>query len=279
MSDGEFDDLRLPPGPPGIAPRWTSSAKSGVGTAAEGRNRVWFTVSHGIVNEVYYPMPDQANTRDLGFMVADGADFFSEEKRDTEHRIAPPAAGVHGYRITNTCRQGRYRIEKTVVADADCDALVQFIRFEPLRGELKDYGLYALLAPHLGNRGSGNSGCAGEHKGTWMLFAEGHRTALALACSAPFDAMSCGYVGTSDGWQDVSRHKRMTWFYPRAPDGNIALTGQIDLESCGGRFRPAPAFGRDEAGRAGGRAPRSCETGAKSSRRTSPAGSGTTRSV
>jgi glucoamylase len=245
-SEGSGDG-QLPPGWPGIPPRWTSSAKSGVGTAAGGRNRVWFTLSHGIVNEVYYPMPDQANTRDLGLLVADGADFFSEEKRDAEHQVAPLAPGVPGYRLVNTCREGRYRIEKTVLTDADRDALVQFVRFEPLRGRLKDYGLYVLLAPHLGNRGYGNSGRAGQYKGLRMLFAEGHGTALALACSAPFDAMSCGYVGTSDGWQDLSRHKRMTWFYPSAPDGNIALTGRIDLESCGGSFRLVLAFGRDEA--------------------------------
>src|SRR6185437_14858498 len=57
------------PGHPGISPRWTSSRKSGVGTAIEARSRVWFTISHGILNEVYYPRVDQANTRDLGLLV------------------------------------------------------------------------------------------------------------------------------------------------------------------------------------------------------------------
>ena len=65
------------PGKPGIAPRWTSSVKSGVGTAIGARSRVWFTISHGILNEIYYPRVDQANTRDLGFLVAHGSDFFS----------------------------------------------------------------------------------------------------------------------------------------------------------------------------------------------------------
>jgi glucoamylase len=41
------------PGRPGLEPRWTSSAKSGVGTAVDSGSRVWFTISHGIVNEVY----------------------------------------------------------------------------------------------------------------------------------------------------------------------------------------------------------------------------------
>jgi len=57
------------PGGPGLEPRWTSSAKSGVGTAFDGRSLVWFTISHGIIDEVYYPRVDQANTRDLGFIV------------------------------------------------------------------------------------------------------------------------------------------------------------------------------------------------------------------
>jgi Glucodextranase, domain N len=43
------------PGWPGIPARWTSSAKSGLGTAVSRDSRVWFTLGHGILNEVYYP--------------------------------------------------------------------------------------------------------------------------------------------------------------------------------------------------------------------------------
>ena len=35
------------PGWPGIAPRWTSSAKRGIGKAVSRDSRVWFTLSHG----------------------------------------------------------------------------------------------------------------------------------------------------------------------------------------------------------------------------------------
>ena len=45
---------------PGIEPRWTSSAKTGVGTALATVSRVWFTISHGIFNEIYYPHLDEA---------------------------------------------------------------------------------------------------------------------------------------------------------------------------------------------------------------------------
>jgi Glucodextranase, domain N len=46
-------------GAPGIEPRWTSSAKEGVGTAYHTSCRLWFTLSHGIVNEIYYSRVDQ----------------------------------------------------------------------------------------------------------------------------------------------------------------------------------------------------------------------------
>jgi hypothetical protein len=35
------------PGWPGVAARWTSSAKTGIGTAVSRDSRVWFTLSHG----------------------------------------------------------------------------------------------------------------------------------------------------------------------------------------------------------------------------------------
>jgi len=39
-------------------------------------------LSHGIINEVYYPNIDQPNTRDFQFLISDGETFCHEEKRD-----------------------------------------------------------------------------------------------------------------------------------------------------------------------------------------------------
>ena len=232
---------------PGLDPRWTSSAKSGVGTANDARSRVWFTISHGIINEVYFPRVDQANIRDLGLIVTDGDSFFSEEKRHTASSVAMLAPGVPGYRLTNSCDGGRYRIVKTIVTDPLRPVLLQNVRFEPLVGRLTDYCVFALLAPHIGNQGRGNDGWAAEYKGVPMLFAQRGDCALALACSADFAAMSCGYVGASDGWQDLAVNKRLTELHAEARNGNIALTGEIDVGACEGRFTLALAFGRDSA--------------------------------
>ena len=232
---------------PGIPPRWTSSAKCGVGTALNPSSRVWFTLSHGIINEIYYPRVDQACIRDLGLIVTDRCSFFSEEKRHTEHKVTYLATGAPAFRLENTCNQHRYRIEKEIVTDPVRDAVLQNIRFVPLEGRLEDYGLYVLLAPHLGNRGSGNNGWVGDFKGTPMLFAQREDNALALACSVPWLNRSAGYVGFSDGWQDLQRHKQMTWSYPAAKNGNIALTGEVDLRAGDGSFVLALGFGLNPA--------------------------------
>ena len=42
-------------GGPGIEPRWTHSAKDIVGTAYSTSSRIWFTVSRGVLSEIYFP--------------------------------------------------------------------------------------------------------------------------------------------------------------------------------------------------------------------------------
>ena len=59
-------------GHPGLAPNWTSSAKQGIGTALSAASPVWFTLGNGILNEIYFPSVDTANTRDAQYLVTDG---------------------------------------------------------------------------------------------------------------------------------------------------------------------------------------------------------------
>lgn len=232
------------PGHPGISARWTSSAKSGVGTAPSVSSRVWFTLSHGILNEIYYPRVDYACTRDFGLIVTDGQGYFSEEKRDTVSVIQPVDDGVPAFTLQNASRDGRYVIEKLVLADPHRDVVLQRVRFKAQSGAVHDYRLHCLLASHLVNRGARNTAWLDDHKGREMLFARGRGNALALACSAPWRARSVGFVGVSDGWQDLSQHHALAWHYDIAEDGNVALTGEIDLAACGGEFVLALGFGR-----------------------------------
>jgi len=236
---------------PGIDARWTTSAKSGVGTALNSCSKIWYSISHGILNEIYYPQVDQACTRDLSLLVTDGKDFFSEEKRDTAHHIKLIAKGVPGYHLTNSCKGHHYRIEKEIISDPFRDTLLQRIQFFPMNKKRKDFKLFMLLAPHIGNSGAGNTAWVGNYKGLSMLYAQRDGVSLALACSVPWKNGSAGFVGTSDGWQDLVQHKEMTWEFERAENGNVALMGEFDLqETNGNSFVVALGFGTtpEEAG-------------------------------
>src|ERR1700722_16247375 len=117
-------------GAPGIEPRWTSSAKEGFGTAYHTSCRVWFTLSHGIVNEIYYPSVDQPNTRDFQFLISDGETFCHEEKRDLDHKIEYPERDCPFYCLTNSERNGRYRLKKYVLTDPHRSVLLVHTKLE-----------------------------------------------------------------------------------------------------------------------------------------------------
>ena len=128
-------------GAPGIEPRWTSSAKDGIGTAYHTSSCVWFTLSHGIVDEIYFPHVDSPNTRDLQFLITDGESFCHEERRDLVHQIEYPEQNALLYRLTNSDREGRYRLVKEIVVDPHSSVLLMHVRLEipdpKLRGKLR----------------------------------------------------------------------------------------------------------------------------------------------
>ena len=231
-------------GAPGIEPRWTSSAKEGVGTAYHTSCRVWFTLSHGILNEIYYPHVDKPNTRDFQFLITDGETFCHEEKRDLNHEIGYPERDCLFYRLTNSEPGGRYRLVKHVLTDPHVSVLLVHTKLEvfdaSLDGRLR---VYVLLAPHIGGCGAGNSAWCSEIGGQKIIHAERGNAHLVMACSTGFLRRSVGYVGFSDGWQDLMQNFKMDWEFAAATDGNIALTGEIDLPDSG-EFTIAVAFGR-----------------------------------
>jgi glucoamylase len=240
----DHDRHRMAFGAPGIEPRWTSSAKEGVGTAYHTSCRLWFTLSHGIVNEIYYPHVDQPNTRDFQYLISDGETFCHEEKRDLDHVIEYPERDCLFYRLTNSDPQGRYRLIKHVLTDPHGSVLLVHSEVEvfdeSLRGKLR---LYALLAPHIAGWGAGNSAWCSEIGAIELIHAQRGNVHLVMACSTGFCRRSVGYAGFSDGWQDLMGDFKMDWEFRAAENGNIALTGEINLPDDG-KFTAAVAFGR-----------------------------------
>jgi glucoamylase len=229
-------------GAPGIEPRWTHSDKDGVGTAYSALSRIWFTISRGILNEVYYPTIDRPQIRDLQYLVTDGETFFHDERRhlqSTQEYLAPHALG---FRLTSSDPAGRYRIIKEIISDPHQACVLLQTRLEadePLRSRLK---LFVLLAPHLNVGGWGNNGHVALTPWGKVLTAYKDDYWLALQATVPFARCSCGYVGISDGWQDLADDFKMDWEFDCATNGNIALTGEIDL-TRGSDFVLGLAFG------------------------------------
>jgi glucoamylase len=230
-------------GAPGLAPRWTSSEKDAVCTAYSASSRVWFTVSHGIVNEIYYPTIDRPQVRDFGFLISDGETFFHEEKRDLNHTIEYLDTNALGIRIIGEDPKGRYTLTKEIIADPHQSAVLIHVRINADADLLSRMGVYALLAPHLEVCGYHNSGRVLDVCGRRCLVAWRDITSLVMAADCGFSKASCGYVGASDGWTDLSQNFQMDWQFDEALDGNIALTGAIDVARHP-EFTVAIGFGR-----------------------------------
>jgi glucoamylase len=220
------------PGGPGIAPTWSSSAKDAVGTS-HFASRVWFTLGHGILNEVYWPRVDRPQIRDLGFIVADDLGFWSEVKRDAEQDVRYLEPGLPAVIVRH--RHPRYELDLRICSDDHADVVRIEARLRDLAGRgstgraAAPLRLYPLLAPHLGFSGLHNRAWTGTYNGRPMLFAQDQDMAVALASDPEPARQSVGYVGRSDGWQDFSANGRMTWAYASTSNGNVAAMSEIPV--------------------------------------------------
>jgi glucoamylase len=230
------------PGGPGMPPRWSRGAKEAVGTAYSSSSRVWYTVAAGILTEVYYPTIDTPQIRDLQFLVTDGKTFFHDERRDTRSTVDCVSDAALGFAIENVASNGLYTITKTLIGHPHQDCVLIHTRLEAAPELLADLQLYVLCAPHLGIGGWHNNAETVDTAGGRILVAFKNDTWLAIGASVPLLRTSCGYVGVNDGWTDLHLNRRLDWQFDSAYDGNIAVTGQIDL-SRGTTFTVALAFG------------------------------------
>jgi len=219
-------------GGPGLEPRWTSSRKDAVLTAYAASSRIWATASHGTLNEIYYPTIDRPQTRDMELLFTDEATFFHEEKRDFEydfHYIDDDALAV---RVIANDLGGRYTVTKEFITDPHHPVVLMNVKITGDEAILSKLKCYALLAPHLDGGGEGNSARSIDIAGSRCILAWKNDVSLAFGADCGFTRSSCGYVGTSDGYQDLCAHMRMTWNFGQAMDGNLALMGEIDVSKC-----------------------------------------------
>ena len=180
--------------------------------------------------------------RDLQFLVTDGESFFHDERRNFVGQIDCISEAALGFEVIKREKEGRYSIHKTVLGDPHQNCLLVRARLEAPPELLAKLRMYILCAPHLEIGGWHNNGEVLEKRGHKVLVAHKGNTWLVLGATAPFTECSCGYVGVNDGWTDLAHDYCLDWQYQAALDGNIALTGGLDL-SRGTEFTVGLAFG------------------------------------
>ena len=183
--------------------------------------------------------------RDLQYLITDGKSFFHDEKRHLESKLEQsvgPRLGIPLYefgsgRALCHCQRDHHRPAPGLRSSAHQANRRRIVRLQAR--------LYALCAPHLEVGGWGNNGYVARVAGRTVLIAERKGTWLAMAATVPFSRVSCGYVGSSDGWTDLAGNFQMDWEFDQAPDGNIALTGELDLTGTR-EFTLGLAFGNSQ---------------------------------
>ena len=237
----QFRGKRSAFGAPGVEPRWSPAAKQGIGTAASLGSRIWFTLWNGILTEIYYPNVDQPQIRDARFIFTDGDQLLLDEKHDLEHETArmDPA---QGYRIASRDREGRFCFTKEIITDPRRATVLMRAELTGDASFLERLRVFLLCAPHLETGGEGNSGYVIEVGGREFLVAEKKGRWMIAGASCAFSKLSCGYVGQSDGLTDLKANRRMTFDFDEAENGNVALSGELDLGPTR-QFTVALAFG------------------------------------
>jgi len=104
-------------GKPGLPPRWSPGNKDGVATAYSADSRIWFTLHDGAVAEIYYPLIDRPQVRDLQLLVSDGNTSLHDERRHLLTRTERRSPHGLGYRVINSNPEGSYRLEKELIAE------------------------------------------------------------------------------------------------------------------------------------------------------------------
>ncbi|WP_370936909.1 glycoside hydrolase family 15 protein [Amycolatopsis sp. cg13] len=231
---------------------WTTGDKSALGTAAGTASPVWFTVAKGVASEVFYPRADVANMQDMQYVVTDGKSFVDLERDATEHVVSMPDEKALEYTITNTAKNGRYRITTTYVTDSGRPTLLTRTRFQSLDGG--QYQVYLLANPSMAG-GAANDIAAWDGtgltaSGTEDLFGAKTTVASALRVSTGFVAHDNGYSGAaSDCLVDLRAHQRLTNQFDSTNSGNVVQCGQIPVGQDS-TFSVALGYGSDAPGAA-----------------------------
>ena len=225
----------LAPGAPGRDAQWPSAGKEAVGTSNTWESKVWFTLRGGVLDEVYYPTVDVANTQTLRFHVTGCGEGSPAGEEAARHRLEVTDPRSLSFRQTS--ETPTYTLKKTYTTDPERPVVLIDVEFRSRCRAAQR--LYVYHDPSLNN--------SGMHDTAWtqdgaLLAADGDK-ASALVASEGFRETSNGFAGTSDGLEELNRLGLLGRRYARAAGGNVVQLGEVG----GGRTTLALGYGKDAA--------------------------------
>ena len=224
---------RLPPGAPGADAHWPSAAKNGFGTSNTLSSKVWFTLTNGVMTEVFYPTLDVPNTQTLELIVCREGQCATENE-ELLHELHVLNRHSLSFRQINSTRNGTLLISKTYTTDPDRSTVL--IDVEISSPSHAAYQLYVYYDPSLNN--------SGMHDTAWntreALLAVDENISSALMTTSGFEEVNNGYLGTSDGVTQLKEQGRLSELYARAENGNVVQVARLRSAK---RFTIALGFG------------------------------------
>ncbi len=250
----------IAPGAPGNASVWSYSGKTGIGTSYEMYqnkefsdksetgtvSKVWFSLANGVLTETMYGLIHEAQLKELQFIVV-GDGFVDYESTDTNSEISYLHTDEEGrplslaYRVVNTDIEGKYSIEKHFFTDPDGQSLYMRVLFNAKEKGITPY-LYA--NPHVNNTGNGDYAKIGRKS----LIAWDGDTYMTILSDERFEKSSVGFVGVSDGLDQINETGKLEYFHTTTGDtaGNVALMAQLDEAGGSDTYDFVIGFGQSE---------------------------------
>jgi glucan 1,4-alpha-glucosidase len=213
---------------PGADAHWLGAAKDGFGTSNSLTSRVWFTLTEGVLSEVYFPTLDVPNVQSLQLIVVTPEGKVETELENTTHSMTLlDNARSLSFRQQNTALNGEYTISKVYVTDPRRDTLLMHVSFKS-QGNVSGYKLFVYYDPSLNN--------SGRHDSGWTeagaLLAVDADKASALLADPAFVETNNGFLGLNDSLTQMRSGKPLI-NYRRANNGNVVQVGRPGSRSSG----------------------------------------------
>src|SRR5579863_10165300 len=249
-------------GAPGVASHYDLARKDCVGTAADRRSKVWYTVADGELSDTYSPTIDNTDVKSLDPIVT-GPGFTALQPRDLTYAVAPLDGTGMACQVTAHDAAHDFNIVTDFITDPSTRAVVMRFTLVRLPGAPAGLHLYLRLNPLLNGHGGGGTDNAGSESATVVPTASGpvplsystnsfteavnrsyaEPIYAALSASSPFAAVETGFAGTaSDGLTELDSSGALTSSAPDASDGNVVQT----VELAGDSQTVALGFGSSE---------------------------------